>query len=185
MDKQALPTVLSSKKLAKTRLFHIEERHLRFSNGTEVNYERLVSSSQGAVLIVPMLDEDTVLLIREYACGLHHYELALPKGRIESGEDIFKAAERELREEVSYGAKTLTHLSSVSLAPGYFSHITHIILAEDLFPAEAEGDEPEDIVVVPWKLSDIESAITRDDFTEARSIAALFLARNAILKRKA
>jgi ADP-ribose diphosphatase len=76
------PQILGTQTLAQTRLFRVEQVDLRFSNGVVVHYERLHSSSGGAVLVVPMLDEDTVLLIREYAAGVHRYELALPKGRI-------------------------------------------------------------------------------------------------------
>jgi ADP-ribose diphosphatase len=42
--------------------------------------------SCGAVLVVPMLDDDTVLMIYEYSGGTHRYELALTKGKIDAGE---------------------------------------------------------------------------------------------------
>ena len=82
-----LPRILDTQSVVKTRLFHVEQLDLEFSNGVVVQYERLRGSERGAVLIVPMLDADTVLLIREYAAGVHRYELALPKGRIEADEE--------------------------------------------------------------------------------------------------
>ena len=54
------PTVLHTSTLARTRLFHVEQMELRFANGVEVSYERLVSGGHGAVLIVPLLEDDTV-----------------------------------------------------------------------------------------------------------------------------
>lgn len=171
------PKILDTRIVAKSRLFHIEELSLEFSNGVKTRYERLKSSGFGAVLIVPMLDADTVLLIREYAAGTHNYELALPKGRVEQGEDILDAANREIQEEIGYGAGDITTLTALSLAPGYLSHRTHIILAQDLYPSRLEGDEPEQIEVVPWRLSELQSLLEREDCTEARSIAALFLVR--------
>lgn len=171
------PRILHTETLARTRLFHVQQVDLRFSNGVETRYERLVGSRRGAVLIVPLLDDDTVLLIREYAAGTDRYELALPKGRIENDEDLLGAADRELKEEVGYGARRLTHLNSMSLAPGYLGHFTHAVLARDLYPDRREGDEPEEIEVVPWRMSRLNELITRPDFTEARSIAALFLTR--------
>ena len=57
------PRILNTQTLAKTRLFHIEQIDLRFANGVETRFERLISSPQGAVLIVPMLDDDTFLLV--------------------------------------------------------------------------------------------------------------------------
>jgi ADP-ribose diphosphatase len=174
------PRILHTETLARTRLFHIQQVDLRFSNGVETRYERLIGSSRGAVLIVPMLDDETVLLIREYAAGIDRYELALPKGRIEEDEDLLVAANRELKEEVGYGAHTLKHLNSMSLAPGYLGHFTHIVLARDLYPEKCAGDEPEEIEVVPWRLADVNALVARPDFTEARSIAALFLTRELL-----
>jgi ADP-ribose diphosphatase len=173
------PRILKTTQLAKTRLFHIEQLDLRFSNGNEAHYERLLSSPQGAVLIIPMKDAQTVLMIKEYAAGVDRYELTLPKGRIEANEPLLTAANRELAEEIGKQAQKLTHLTSVSLAPGYISHVTHIVLAEDLIDAElVGGDEPEPLEVIPWPIEDIAPLHLRDDCSEARTFTALYLARD-------
>lgn len=174
------PEILNRREIARSRLFRVEQVELRFSNGEERVYERLVSSGNGAVLIVPVLDDNTVLLIREYGVGVEGYELGLPKGRVEHNEDLLEAANRELMEEVGYGAKSLVRLKSVSQSPNYMQHTTHIVLAQDLYPASAEGDEPEPLDVVACPLSEIDDWIARDDFSESRSIAALYLARAAL-----
>jgi len=171
------PQILHTETLARTRCFHIEQLDLSFSNGVTTRYERLQGSSRGAVLIVPLLDRETVLLIREYAAGVHRYELALPKGRIEQDEDLLQAANRELMEEVGYGAHRLRHLTSLTLAPGYIGHVTHVVLAEDLYVQKEEGDEPEALEVVPWRMGELGSLLAQEDCTEARSIAALFMVR--------
>lgn len=172
------PEILHTETLARTRLFQIEQVDLRFANGTETRYERLVGSSdRGAVLVVPLLEDDTVLLIREYAAGSDRYELGLPKGRIEAGEEPLLAANREIQEEIGYAARQLTPLGSLSVAPGYLGHMTHVVLARDLYPRKVEGDEPEEIEVVPWRLADLPGLLGQPDLTEARSIAALFLVR--------
>ncbi len=171
------PQILNKETLARTRLFHIEQLDLRFANGVEARYERLHSSSRGAVLVVPLLNRETVLMIREYAAGVHRYELALPKGRIEAEESMLEAANRELMEEVGYGARELYHLTSLTLAPGYIGHVTHVVLARDLYAQRAQGDEPEEIEVVPWPLDALHELLGQEDCTEARSIAALYLAR--------
>ena len=87
--------------------FHQEHLDLEFSNGERRHFQRLVSRGHGAVVVVPMLDEDTVLLVREYAAGLHRYELGLVKGRIDAGETPQQAADRELKEEAGYGARRI------------------------------------------------------------------------------
>ena len=174
----AKPRVTGRRIVAQTGVFRVEQLDLEFTNGARRRYERLLGSEGGAVLVVPVPDPGTVLLIREYAAGMDRYELAFPKGRVEAGEDPIGAAAREIREETGFGAGRLQHLQSVTLAPGYLRHTTHIVVALDLYPDPLPGDEPEPIEVVPWSLTRIDELLGREDFTEARSIAALYRVRD-------
>lgn len=183
-DMPKLPKITDITTLAQTRFFCVEGVALEFSNGATAQYERLNTKGIAAVLIVPMLDDDTVLLIREYAGGVHRYELCCPKGKIEPDEEILDAANREIKEEVGYGAKQLEFLKSMTSGPGYSNHTTHIVLARGLYKEQLVGDEPESLEVVPWKLSELESLLEQHDVTEARSIAALFLVREKLNKNK-
>ena len=170
------PIILNKTTIANSRLFRIESLDIQFSNGALRNYERLARGNPGgAVLIVPLLDDDTVLLIREYSAGVHRYEVGLPKGKSDNNESYLDAANRELKEEVGFGANKLHHLSSFSLAPSYLEHTTEIIIAQDLYPEKLPGDEPEELEVIPWKLSNISKLLSSGNCTEARSIAALFM----------
>ena len=157
--------------------YRVEHLDLEFSNGERRRFQRLHGRGHGAVVVVPMLDDETVLLVREYAAGLHLYELGLVKGRIDAGETPSQAADRELKEEAGYGARSLTVLRELTLAPTYMSHATHLVLARELYPERLAGDEPEPLEVVPWRLDALHELILRDDFSEGRSIAALFIAR--------
>lgn len=182
-DKQK-PLILSTELVAQSRLFKVESVHLRFSNGVERIYERMQSSGRGSVMLVPMLDEETILLIREYSAGTDSYELGFPKGLIDPGETALAAGNRELMEEVGHGAKTLTLLKQVTLAPGYFGSRMDILLARDLYPEQQEGDEPEPLEVVPWPLDQLEQLMARPDFSEARSICGLFLLQDWLNKKE-
>ena len=157
--------------------YRMERLDLEFSNGERRLYERLHGRGHGAVAVVPMLDADTVLLVREYAAGVHRYELGLVKGRIDAGESPEQAANRELMEEAGYGARDVRVLRKLTLAPTYMSHQTHVVLARDLYPQRLPGDEPEALELVPWKLADLGQLILREEFSEGSSIAALFLVR--------
>lgn len=157
--------------------YRMERLDLEFSNGARRTFQRLHGRGHGAVVVVPMLDAETVLLVREYAAGVHRYELGLVKGRIDAGEAATEAANRELKEEAGYGARELVALRSLSLAPTYMSHQAQLVIARDLYPERLVGDEPEELDVVPWKLDALHELILREDFSEGRSIAALFIAR--------
>jgi len=177
------PIITRKKSIAKTRLFKVEELDLTFSNGEKRTYERLVAGPNGAVMIVPIIDGDSFLFIREYSAGTENYQLAFPKGLMETGETVEQAANRELQEEVGYRAEEISLMKQMSLAPGYLTHKMNLVLAEELSPSKLEGDEPEPLEVVKVPITDIESIIDRKDFTEARSIAALYLAKRVLDNR--
>lgn len=173
-----LPKIRARSEKDPAKLFKVESLDLEFSNGQTRTYERLRSRGLGAVIVVAMPDDETVLLVKEYAAGLHHYELGLVKGRLEVGETVLEGAQRELREETGFGAHHMQELTVLSLAPGYMTHITHVVLARQLYPAKLEGDEPEELEIVRWPLSDLYSLVQRPDCTEGRSIAALYITRD-------
>src|SRR3546814_15618817 len=92
-----------------------------------------------------MLNHGPVRRVREDSAGVHTYELGLVKGRIDAGETPEHAANRELMEEAGYGANSVQVLRSLTLAPTYMSHQTHLVLARDLSPKRLPGDEPEEL----------------------------------------
>lgn len=170
--------------IAKSRLFTVEEMHLQFSNGATRVYERIKSHGHGAVLIVALTPGNSLILVREYAAGIDSYELAFPKGVIDAGETPLDAANRELQEETGFAAKELDWVRSLTLAPGYFGARLEVVVARGLYPSVLAGDEPEPPEVIEWPLSASQELLERPDFTEARSIAALFLVKEWLNKRK-
>ncbi len=175
------PRILARRLVAQSRLFRVEQVDLEFANGSQRTFERIPAGAD-SVLIVAMPDPGGVLLIREYGAGSERYELGLPKGIVEQGEEPLAAANREIQEELGFAARRLDPLGRVSLVPGYIGHRSLIVLARDLYPSRLPGDEPEPIETVPWRLADLDELLARDDFDEARSIAALFLAQRFLAR---
>jgi ADP-ribose diphosphatase len=169
------PEIIHCEVAAKSRLFTVESLQLEFSNGEQRQYERIRGGGRGAVMIVPLTAENELLLVREYCAGTHNYQLGFPKGLIDPGETPIEAGNRELKEEVGFGAAHFCDLKTLSLAPSYFNAKMHILVAKELYPEQLEGDEPEPLVTVKWPLDDWQSLLTQSDFTEARSVAALLL----------
>lgn len=179
------PTVLSREIVANSRLFRVESVELRFSNGVERTYERLVGrgNGYGAVMIVAMLDAEHAVLVEEYCGGTDEYELSLPKGLIEPGEDVLAAANRELKEEAGFGARQLEHLTELSLSPGYMSQKIQVVLATDLYEERLEGDEPEPMGVEKVNLRELSALAMHPQFSEGRALAALYLVRDMLTQR--
>jgi ADP-ribose diphosphatase len=177
------PQILNSHIVAKSHLFKIESIDLRFSNGVERTYERLVPGGAGAVMMVPITENGDVLLIKEYGVGIEDYTLTLPKGAVDLGETLEHAANRELQEEICHGARELHYLKKLSLSPSYMKSGIDVYVALDLYKASLQGDEPEPLEVIAWPLSNIDELVMRNDVTEGRAIAALYLAKYWLSKR--
>ena len=178
-----LPVIHATRAAETSRFLSAEEVDIEFSNGERRTYERLRSSGLGAVVIVPMQDDDTVLLVREYGVGTGRYELGLPKGRLDHGETVEEGANRELKEEIGFGAREWHILGTLSVSPAYMTAMTHVVLARDLYAERLEGDEPEPLDVVPWKLSELHALLEHAEVSDGRSIAALFMAREYLAGR--
>jgi ADP-ribose diphosphatase len=179
-----LPDILSTRMIARSRLFAIEELELRFANGVRRTYERLPGFGRPAVMVVALNDANEVMLIREYAAGFHENQLTLPKGAAEAGESLEQAADRELKEEVGFGARRIEWMKQLNLSPGHMGFTIHVMLARDLYPERLPADEPEPPEVVPWAISRLDALVSRPDFAEARAIAALYLLRQRLASER-
>lgn len=171
------PEILSVNTIAKTRIFEVESVDLKFSNGVKRTYERLKPRGRAAVLVIPV-ENNELLMVREYAVGTERYELGFPKGLIDPGEEPIESVERELKEEIGLGANHIVHLRTVISAPSHMNSPMHIFLAQDFYPCKLEGDEPEPLQLVRVPLSEIDNLLADPEFNEARNLTALYCLRD-------
>lgn len=170
------PEIKRVTNLASSRLFTIQQLDIQFSNGAQVQFERVKANAGRAVMVAAITANKEIILVREYAAGTERYELQLPKGIIEPGEGSIQAANRELAEETGYAGRACKLLQTLRVSPGYFQHETDLVLITDLYEQQLQtGDEPEPLQLVLHPLSDIDSLLARNDFSESRSVAGLLL----------
>lgn len=177
------PDILAIRLAAKSRLFEIQAVNLRFSNGELRTYERFKPASRSAVMILAIDDQQNLLLTYEYAVGTEQYELGFPKGLMEIGETPEQSANRELQEEIGFGAHKFTLLRTLISSPGYMNNPMHILLAESLYPSRLQGDEPEALQLVRHPLTKIDELLDDPNFNEARNLSALFLLKKHLAQR--
>ena len=182
MASRQVPKVLKREVVAQSRLLRIEAVDLKFSNGEQRQFERMQGSGRGAVMVVPFVDDQHIMLIREYAAGLHDYQLGFPKGLIDPGETPEQAAQLELKEEIGFGCEELNRLAEVTMAPQFFSAKMTLFTARSLYPEQLAGDEPEPLEQIVWSLDNVDELLAQPDFTEARSVAALLMTLRQLKK---
>ena len=140
------------------------------SGGTK---RREVVKPADAVVIVPMLDEQTVVLVKNdrFAVGKTLWEL--PAGTIEPGEDPHRCAARELTEETGYEAAHLQHLIDFYSSPGFCTEQMFTYLATDLTFKGQDLDETERIVAELVPLDRAVQMIRDNDIRDGKTIATL------------
>ena len=128
---------------------------------------------------VGWLDENTILLERQYRYPLQRHFLELPAGKIDSGEEPLATARRELREECGYEAGYWRHLSTLHPCIGYSNERMEFFLARDLTHVGRELDEGEFLDVVPMAVDDVMTRIFSGEITDLKTVAGLLWLKSA------
>ena len=157
-------------------MFNINEAKIEFDNETLI-YEIISGTGDGAVLIIPILDKK-IIFIKEYAAAVDDYMLTLPKGKIDSNETIYQAADRELQEEIGFKSNKMKFIKELYLAPGYIDHVTYMMLAESLKPSSLIGDEPEDLEIIQVEIPRISTFLEKNKIIDSRVYAAVNYIQN-------
>ena len=162
--------VLSTKVLQRYRIFAIVEQELRLPSGQTV--VRQVVQHPGAVVIMPQLADDRMVLIAQYRFAVRETLLEFPAGTLESGEAPLECARRELIEETGYRAEHWRALGVTYPLPGYCDEQQHLFMATGLVPEHAAADEDEILEVKGLTVQEVERAIADGTLVDAKSIAA-------------
>ena len=106
----------------------------------------------GAAAIVPIKDDGTVVLIRQFRHAAGGFIYEIPAGKLISGEDPLHCAARELEEEVGYRASSFELLSSIFTAPGFADEVIHVYKATGLTKGRQQLDRDEVLEIVEMPL---------------------------------
>ena len=170
-----MPSSLREKQLIFAgKKVRLEVHHL-IDEESGSKHAREVVVHPGAVVILPMLDDETILLIRTRRYAIHETILELPAGTLEKGEAPMNCAGRELLEETGYLATKLVHLSSFYSSPGILSEKLHAFAATGLEKQEQSLEEGEEIEVEPTPLADAIEMIRDGLIVDGKTIATLLM----------
>src|SRR5580765_8615346 len=134
------PKTLSSKNIYKGRIFDISIDAIREG---EVEYKREIVVHKGSAVIVPVFDDGTVALVRQYRHAAGKYLLEIPAGSLNKGEDPETGAIRELEEEIGVKAGKIEKLAEFYVSPGFLTEKMHVYMATELIESRQQLEEDE------------------------------------------
>jgi 8-oxo-dGTP pyrophosphatase MutT (NUDIX family) len=140
---------------------------------TGIEHDFYVIETKDWINIIPLTDDDQVVMIRQYRHGSREVTLEIPGGLVDPGDTPKKAAARELLEETGYQAKEWTQIGVVNPNPALFNNRCYTFLAQDIKKvSDPTPDQTEDIEVVLIPLEDISGLILKGQIDHAMVITA-------------
>ena len=174
MSSDYTETPLSSRAAYEGKLLTLKEDRVRLPNGHTAMREYVLH--QGAAMAIPLFEDGSVLLERQYRYPVRNHFLELPAGKVDPGEAPLAAARRELLEETGYSAREWLHLITLHPCVGYSNEKVDLFLARDLKHEGHPGEDGEFIECVRIGLDEALELARQGEITEAKTILGLLWA---------
>jgi ADP-ribose pyrophosphatase len=162
---------VSSRRIHEGRIINLREDTVALPSGRQGKRE--IVEHKGAVAIVPVLPDGSIVMVRQFRKPAEAVLLEIPAGSLERGEDPLVCADRELTEECNLKAGRLTPLFTCYLAPGYSTELMHGYLGEDLSELAGTPDEDENLEIESYVLEDLLPMIDDGRILDSKTICGL------------
>jgi ADP-ribose pyrophosphatase len=161
------------KKIYRGRVIDLNVEKVTLPNDVEVELE--VIRHPGGAGVVPLFEDHSIVLIRQYrhCAGGEIWEI--PAGRIDEGENPLDCAVRELAEEVGYQASHIEKLTAIYSAPGFCTEKVHIFLATGLTPCETNQEEDEIIEIIRLPIKEAVEEVKSGEIDDAKTVVGILL----------
>lgn len=128
----------------------------------------------GASVVIPLLDSETVILVKQYRHSLKTFFWEFPAGKKDPGETAIETAARELKEETGYLAQELRYLTTIHPVIGYADEEIHLFLGTHLTSGIQSLDEGEDLTLHKIKISEAFQMLKRGEISDVKTQIGLF-----------
>lgn len=167
------PRILKSVEIFRGRVFDVTLDTIREGDKT---YEREVVHHPGSAVIVPIFEDGTIALVRQYRHPAVRYLLEAPAGTLERGEAPEEGAARELEEELGFVAARLEKLAEFFVSPGFCEEKMWVYLATEMTMTKQQLEDDEIVEVVRIPFSQALQMITTGEIDDAKTIIGVMLA---------
>lgn len=165
----------------KTVYMELFQDTVQTPKGRTLSYTHYRSSD--VVVVVPFLDKETLVMIRQYRYPLDKTLLEFPAGHVEKGESPLATAKRELQEETGYRAKTVKHVYDYHPSVSKSRQVVHVFTASGLAGGETDHDSTEDITVETVSVKNLENMIADKKVENAGTLIAYLLCCSSGIKK--
>jgi 8-oxo-dGTP pyrophosphatase MutT (NUDIX family) len=173
------PTTIASNHIHRGRVIDVSSERLKYANGQE--HEIDFVRHPGAAAVVAVDDGGRVCLVRQYRHGIADFLWEIPAGKLDRGEDPAVCAVRELAEETGVAARRWTPLGLYIPAPGIFSEVIHLYLAQGLDVGTPKPDADEELELRWMPLKEAIERILRGDWNDGKTALGLVRAQYHLL----
>lgn len=167
-------TLLASRTVFEGKILTLREDQVLLPDGNTALREYVLH--QGAAMVVPLFEDFSLLLERQFRFPVGDHFLELPAGKVDRGETPLAAARRELFEETGYVAQEWKHLATLHPCVGYSNERVDLFLARGLKHEGHPGEDGEFLECVRIPLDEALHLITEGAITEAKTMLGIFWA---------
>lgn len=146
--------------------------HMEFENGNTALFDYI--HHDGAAAVVPVMDDGTILMVRQFRNALDRYTLELPAGKLDDPmEPGIVCATRELEEETGYKSDELEWLITIRTTVALCNEKIEIFVAKNLIPSKQNLDEDEYIDVKAYTIDELKEKIYNGEIEDSKTISAI------------
>ncbi|MFQ5699758.1 MAG: NUDIX hydrolase [Myxococcota bacterium] len=150
----------------------LEVERVELPNGNRIELE--IVHHPGAAAVVPFLDAERILMLRQYRHAAGGYLWEIPAGKLEPGEDPLECARRELEEETGYRTGRIERVGSLLTTPGFSDERIHLFFAWELEAGASAHEAAEVISVHEVDVDEALARIDRGEIVDGKTLAALY-----------
>lgn len=161
-------------------VLHVRKDTVELPNGNTSTREYI--KHNGAVCVIPVTDNQEIILERQYRYAIGKVLVEIPAGKLEIGEDRLEAAKRELEEETGYKAGKMTYIGEYYGSPALIEERVTMYLATELTETEVHLDEDEFLEVFTMPLEEAYQKVMNNEFDDAKTQLCILKAYNILIK---